>query len=157
MKNLKFLIVIFLLNSCVVIAASDLRPFKTDYCTAFPEGTISQPDLWKHCCLIHDLHFWAGGTRKERDLMDINFKECIAETGMPRTAEMMYQAVRAGSHSPFQFKGKHWGNGWREKAYYEKLKVENVNQVESILSSGHDFISIEYKEKFLHEIRERQE
>lgn len=157
MKNLKFLIAILFLNSCAVMAALELKPFKTDYCTGFPEGTISQPELWKHCCLNHDLHFWIGGTREERSQIDLNFKACIAATGMPRTAEMMYQAVRAGSHSPIQFKGKQWGNGWSESAYYKKLKVEDVDRIEAMLLNGFSYISKEEKFQFFKEIRERQE
>lgn len=89
-----------------------LRPFETDYCTGFPEGTRSNPDLWKHCCIEHDLHFWAGGSIQARRRADRRIKECITEAGAPGIGKLMYLGIRLGALSPFKIKKKKWGNAW---------------------------------------------
>jgi hypothetical protein len=47
--------------------AAKLKSFETDYCTFFPEGTLRNPNLWKHCCIAHDLRYWVGGNQTEQN------------------------------------------------------------------------------------------
>ncbi len=89
-----------------------LRPFETDYCTGFPEGTRNEPGLWKHCCIEHDLHFWAGGSLQARRRADRRIQECIREAGAPGIARLMYLGIRIGALSPFKIQKKKWGNAW---------------------------------------------
>jgi len=46
--------------------AAELKPFTTDGCSAFPDGTPAHRDLWLNCCIQHDLAYWKGGTHTER-------------------------------------------------------------------------------------------
>ncbi len=48
--------------------ASDLAPFTTDGCSRFPDGTLSEPDLWLECCTVHDVAYWHGGTDEQRSV-----------------------------------------------------------------------------------------
>jgi hypothetical protein len=96
-------------------ASDSLRPFETDGCTAWREGTIANPKQWRHCCVKHDLRFWAGGTSPGRPAADLELRDCVAATGARLEAITMYLGVRAGSYSPRKFAGKQWGNAWSAK------------------------------------------
>src|SRR5687767_10446939 len=39
----------------------EVAAFPTDGCSAFPDGTLSDATLWQHCCVEHDLAYYAGG------------------------------------------------------------------------------------------------
>src|SRR4051812_24034179 len=55
-----------------------LRPFTSDGCSMSPNGfskDINQS--WLSCCIEHDKKYWAGGTRQEREVADLELKKCI--------------------------------------------------------------------------------
>lgn len=151
------IILIFSFPFLTYADASQLRPFETDYCTNYSEGTRSNPDLWKHCCLIHDLYFWAGGTKQDRYNADIGLKRCVEETGAYYRARLIYYAVRAGSYSPIKFPDKKWNNGWKDRPDFQSLSREDIDNIEIELSSGYDFISHEIKDDFIINLRSRLE
>ena len=73
----------------------ELTNFSSDGCSLFVDGTFEDPELWKECCLKHDIAYWQGGTEEEREAADIAFRECVKKkTGNAELAELMYQAVR---------------------------------------------------------------
>ncbi len=41
--------------------ASDLRPFTSDGCSLFPDGTTRDRTRWCDCCMGHDIACWQGG------------------------------------------------------------------------------------------------
>ena len=64
----------------------ELSDFTSDGCSLFIDGTFEKPDLWKECCLTHDIAYWQGGTQEERLEADLAFKACVEKkTGMPGT------------------------------------------------------------------------
>ena len=154
MKIATFVIVIFMMNSCWGRSAT-LKTFSTDYCTGFAEGTKSRPDLWKHCCLEHDLYLWAGGTKDERDEADLHLKSCVAETGVRKIAEIMYLGIRAGRYSPVSIPGMHWGNAFYDEPTYKKLTESEIGYIESEIMNGYDFISVEIKNNFINSLYSR--
>lgn len=89
-----------------------LKEFITDECTMYPEGTKDQPKLWSHCCVLHDLFYWAGGSNFEMDRADLILEACVEETGQTVQAKIMYHGIRLGHLSPISFKDKSFGNGW---------------------------------------------
>ena len=137
--------------------ADNVRPFKTDFCTNFPEGTREEPALWKHCCLTHDMFFWAGGNKADRDLADLDLKSCIAKTGATQIAELMYLGVRAGSYSPIKYPDKMWNNGWKERPIFQTLTSEDITQIEAEILNGYEFISPNIKNYFIDQLRSRLE
>lgn len=154
--HMKFLtLILILVLSSVVLAHEDLDQFETDFCTNYPEGTNEQPNLWKHCCLIHDMYFWAGGSKSDRDVADLDLKSCIEETGAYRQASLMYYAVRAGSYSPIKYPKRKWNNGWNDGRKVRSLSFEDVDLVESEITSGYDYISSDIKSKFITTLRSR--
>ena len=115
MKNLA--LAAGLLFSVNLYASQSIKPFETDYCTMFMEGT------WGHCCLEHDLRYWIGGTKKEQLQSDIQLRSCVAESGGDFMANAIYYAVRAGHYSPVKHKYK-WSWGWGPKEDFGKLSSE---------------------------------
>lgn len=136
---------------------SKLSSFETDFCTNYREGTSANPSLWKHCCLIHDMYFWAGGNKQDRYDADLELKSCIASTGARRTAQLMYLAVRAGSYSPVKYPKRKWNNGWGDRGNYQSLTQDDIEKIETELFDGYDYISNEIKIYFINALRSRLE
>lgn len=135
--------------------AESLTAFKTDYCTNYPEGTRESPELWKNCCLEHDMYFWAGGTRAERDEADLQLRSCVEKKAGTSQANIMYYAIRAGSLSPVKFPDKKWNNGWREREDYAQLSEEDIDRIEAEILSGYSFIPVSLKDNFILQLRQR--
>lgn len=148
------LAILLLLSDYGFSESSELLPFRTDYCTNYPEGTKENPELWKHCCLIHDMYFWAGGSRSDRDKADFELKSCIEDAGAYRQARLMYLAVRAGSYSPYKYPGRKWNNGWRDRSS-SSLSQEDIDKIENELIHGYDFITFDLKRNFINSLRSR--
>lgn len=150
-----FIIVTLLLNVAVSVQAQTLLSFETDYCTNYAEGTLTKPDQWKHCCLVHDMYFWAGGLRKDRDNADLELKACIEDTGAPMQARIIYYAVRAGSFSPIKYPKRQWNNGWNDGRKEQKLSREDIDMIEEEIYHQHDYIPLEIKDHFVKSLRNR--
>jgi hypothetical protein len=118
-------------------APSALKPFLSNGCTGFPDGTKENPMQWRHCCVLHDLAFWAGGCSQFREQADLELKRCVADTGSKFTAFLMYLGVRIGAHSPIKIKGEQWGNGWMDgRSSDQALTHADLSRVSEILLSG---------------------
>lgn len=150
-----FIILSLFVSIITPVVAGTLHEFETDYCTNYVEGTIKNPDQWKHCCLTHDMFFWAGGERSDRDKADLELKSCIEETGAPVQANLMYYAVRAGSYSPIKYPKRQWNNGWNDGRKERKLSFEDIELIEDEIMSGYDFIQEEIKNHFINTLRSR--
>lgn len=153
---MKYLVILILtLSETYAFSHENLNKFETDYCTNYPEGTREQPDLWKHCCLIHDMYFWAGGSKKDRDVADLDLKSCIEETGAFKVAQLMYYAVRAGSYSPVKYPKRKWNNGWNDNRKVRPLSESDIDVINAEISSGYEFIPPEIKSQFIDTLRSR--
>lgn len=127
MKYLFFLTLICLLSGC--IEADTLKPFTTDGCSSFPDGTVKEKTLWQSCCTAHDLSYWKGGTYQQRLDADKALKSCVANVGKPAVAEVMLAGVRVGG-SPLWPTKFRWGYGWSYFRWYGELTEEELKQVE---------------------------
>lgn len=134
-----------------------LIPLETDFCTNFSEGTRENREQWKHCCLIHDMYFWAGGAKDDRLNADLELKACIAETGAQRIAELIFHSVRLGSYSPIKYSKKKWNHGWKKRKEFQRLTSQDVDLIEAEISRGYDFISPVQKIYFIQQLRSRPE
>ena len=108
--------------------ADTLKPFLSDGCSAFPDGTFKQNELWLACCYKHDFSYWKGGTRQERIDADKALEICVAETGEPEIAFIMLAGVTVGGTAflPTKFR---WGYGWSYPRYYGSLDESELLQV----------------------------
>lgn len=105
---MKFLFLFIISSSALAI---ELKTFETDGCTMFVDGTKDRPNLWQHCCLMHDMKYWYGGTEKARDKADIDLKNCVENISGEYWANLIYTGVRLGHYSPVKHK-YNWSWGW---------------------------------------------
>lgn len=107
----------------------ELAPFTSDGCSAFPDGTHEQGQLWLSCCVAHDLAYWQGGTYEERVKADLELQQCVAQVGDSRIAAIMLAGVRVGGtpYLPTRFR---WGYGWPYPRGYKKLTAVELESVQ---------------------------
>lgn len=91
--------------------ASELKPFTTDGCSLWIDGTLEQPNLWRHCCVAHDLDYWIGGSEAQRKQSDERIQACVKEAQGSGMAKYIYTNVRWGG-SPYWMNHYRWGYGW---------------------------------------------
>ena len=66
----------------------------------FIDGTFENPELWKECCLLHDMAYWRGGT-EERKQADLSFKACVEEDSRSGVGELDVRGGSGGRGAPF--------------------------------------------------------
>lgn len=103
------LIIVLLLASAS--QANELKPFTTDGCSMWIDGPLEQPNLWRHCCVAHDLDYWKGGSKEQRKKSDEDIQACVKEAQGPGMANYIYTNVRWGG-SPYWMSSYRWGYGW---------------------------------------------
>ena len=59
---MKFRLIIGTLFILLAGCNRQLQPFTSDGCSAFPDGTMADNELWLACCEKHDLAYWQGGS-----------------------------------------------------------------------------------------------
>lgn len=133
MYKFQILLLIFASMFAFSSLAMDIKPFRSDLCTGYAEGTGQEPMKWAHCCVEHDLYLWAGGRAVFRDVADLDLKKCVEETGEPHHARLIYFGVRFGSHSPIKIPGMHWGNAWGEENMDQILTLMDIQVIENSL------------------------
>ncbi len=134
-RNYFLFIYIFIALSIFLIKAqaAELKPFTTDGCSSFPDGSLEHKNLWLACCTAHDLAYWQGGTFKQREQADVDLKECVAKVGEKEIAILMLAGVRVGGTAllPTSFR---WGYGWPYPKFYGELTAQERMQVENRLA-----------------------
>lgn len=129
LKHLTTLILFIVL--AVPLLAQDLIPFTSDGCSAFPDGTLQQNELWLACCTAHDLAYWQGGTYMQRMEADWALQTCVAELGEEAIAFIMLAGVRVGG-TPFLPTAFRWGYGWEYPRVYGPLTDKELQQVDKV-------------------------
>jgi len=119
------LTILALLLSVVPTLAAGLRPFSSDGCSRFPDGTPENPGIWRECCLKHDSVYWRGGSYDERLQADLALRACVEKRGYPRIAELMFIGVRMGG-SPYWPTSFRWGYGWPYLRGYKPLDEQEL-------------------------------
>ncbi|PCJ30826.1 MAG: hypothetical protein COA99_17725 [Moraxellaceae bacterium] len=116
------------------VHADTIKPFSTDGCSAFPNGTFKQNTLWLACCTDHDLAYWQGGSYKERLAADQSLKACVEQVGEAEIAIVMLAGVRVGG-TPFLPTKFRWGYGWSYPKFYGALTKKELEQVHQSLTN----------------------
>jgi len=111
--------------------AGNLKPFQSDGCSSFPDGTLKQKQLWLVCCTEHDKTYWIGGTYQQRVDADEALRACVEEQGEPEIARLMLAGVRVGGtpYFPTTFR---WAYGWPYFRGYKALTDEEILEVQSM-------------------------
>ena len=113
------------------ISADTLKPFTSDGCSTFPDGTFKQINLWLSCCQKHDFDYWKGGTYQACLDSDNALKTCVSNVGEPEIAALMLAGVRVGGtpYLPTKFR---WGYGWPYPRFYGVLTESELHQVNQL-------------------------
>ncbi|PKI17835.1 hypothetical protein [Colwellia sp. 12G3] len=127
---MRFILTFSLLLLSLTINAEEIKPFTSDGCSSFPDGTFTQQELWLNCCTAHDYAYWQGGTYDERLIADKALQQCVAKVGQPEIAALMLAGVRVGGTPLFPTTFR-WGYGWSYPRWYQTLTAEEKNQIES--------------------------
>lgn len=122
------LLPLLLMAATGIALGGELKPFTTDGCSVFPDGTLEQRSLWIDCCIRHDLAYWKGGTREERERADETLQACVARVGEPEIAKLMLAGVRVGG-SPYFPTPFRWGYGWPYQRGYQALNDAERTEV----------------------------
>ena len=117
----------------------ELANFSSDGFSLFLDGNFEDPELWKECCILHDIAYWRGGSKKRREEADEAFKHCLKKkTGNPQLAAWMFQAVRSGGE-PFFPTWYRWGYGLPlVRGYHELSPVEEEVVAEKLRKYWND-------------------
>lgn len=119
--------------ACPPPAAAGLKPFTSDGCSLFPDGTVKDGAEWCDCCFDHDIAYWQGGEAKDRQKADEALRDCVLRrTGDKALAEAMRLGVRAGGH-PVSVMWYRWGYGWDLGRGYKALTEEEKLQAAALL------------------------
>ena len=116
-----WLLIVMLFSWSAACPAAELRPFSSDGCSLFPDGSIKDPGQWCSCCFLHDIAYWQGGSSEDRLRADLALRDCVARrTGDTALAVVMYDGVRTGGHPAFPTWYR-WGYGWKYGRGYRSL------------------------------------
>ncbi len=123
-----------------------LLPFTSDGCSAFPDGTIAQNELWLSCCTTHDRAYWKGGSYSQRLKADIDLQKCVAQLGEEVVSLLMLTGVRVGG-TPFLPTTFRWGYGWPYPRAYGELSDKEKSQISnsSIAADSSDSMGLDSK------------
>ena len=116
-----------------------LKPFSSDGCSLWPEGTSTNPGLWIHCCFYHDIAYWIGGSRSARKKADKKFKSCVKKEHK-QAAELMYLGARKFG-GPKIATNYRWGYGWTYGRGYLKLSQQEKKFADGLLPKKNEKIS----------------
>jgi len=130
MKKIYYFLLLYTLSSLAL--GAELKPFTTDGCSIFPDGTPNQKSLWIECCIRHDLAYWKGGTYDQRLEADQSLVTCVSQVGEPEIAQLMLAGVRVGG-SPYFPTTYRWGYGWPYPRGYKALSNDENLEVQQML------------------------
>lgn len=111
---------------CAASATETLQPFTTDGCSRFPDRAPDGRSDWCHCCVVHDLAYWRGGSSRARRNADLALKSCVSKaSGSKALAETMFLGVRAAGGPSFPTPYR-WGYGWPLGRPYRPLTAQEL-------------------------------
>lgn len=103
--------------------ADTLDDFSSDGCSRFPNGTLTEENLWCDCCITHDIAYWQGGSTELKKQADEALRVCVLnKTGSILLADTMYYGVRVGG-LPILPTAYRWGYGWEYGRGFQPLNT----------------------------------
>lgn len=146
------LLTFVMLTGCVNLSnAAPTKPtllsFTTDGCSLFPNGSVSHPQAWCHCCVAHDKVYWRGGTLEERRAADVALKECVQQTGYANIARLMWLGVSVAGGPQLNTTFR-WGYGWPYLRPYQELTTEEATMAKVLM--------MKYEHEHEHEHEDKQ-
>jgi hypothetical protein len=130
-KSMHIIFIVIFLCVSFTVNAENIKPFTSDGCSVFPDGTFDQKELWLACCTNHDYAYWQGGTYQKRLIADKQLRQCVAKVGEPQIASLMLAGVRVGG-SPYFPTSFRWGYGWPYPRWYKALTESEIMQIKAL-------------------------
>ncbi len=130
-KQILILLSLVFFSSSVI--SLELKPFSSDGCSFFPDGRYSQRALWRHCCFLHDLAYWKGGSEVQKKTADKALEQCVIKVGEVNIARLMLAGVEVGGSAHFNTSYR-WGYGWPYGRGYKKLDKNEKLEVKQKLN-----------------------
>ncbi len=146
-KNMKNILLPLILILAVPLASANngIARFTTDGCSAFPNGRLfGTQNEWKHCCIIHDIDYWMGGSKIQKSDSDKELNKCVTLVAGSLLGTVMEAGVNLGgipSHLPWR-----WGYGWEKNRNYKQLTKKENQSIVLELDLLIDTLAIELKE-----------
>ncbi len=142
-----------------------LHPFKSDGCSVFPDGKLSTgKNEWLHCCFVHDISYWVGGTKLEKEFADDELNQCVSKATNRSQGEMMELGVEIGG-SPQTGLPWRFGYGWDIEAPFFTRGLRHIKEINEKYDSIYEefnnwrsklsFAQIEYIELKIIELKKR--
>ena len=128
MGRLIILVILFSINftlSAQELKDQSLKSFETDGCTLFIDGPPGRPNLWRHCCVEHDLRYWIGGNLSDRNNADLRLRSCVEAASSKTWSDIIYWGVKTGQRSPIKFNFR-WNWGWSTPREVIALNDEEI-------------------------------
>jgi len=98
------------------------KPFKSDGCSGWQslmwKKLFKKLPPWESCCIIHDVSYYLGGSKKQRLEADIKLLKCVIENRHPYWAIIMFLSVRIGG-TPYLPTSWRWGYGVPYGKFYQ--------------------------------------
>ena len=122
------------LHSCAVFGPRSIKGvemklsrFKSDGCSVFPDGRLTtRKNEWLHCCFAHDISYWIGGPKVDKQRADHELNQCVAKVTNRSQGEAMELGVEMGG-SPQTGLPWRWGYGWDiEAPYFEREERHTI-------------------------------
>jgi|GEM_PF-1753923 len=112
---------VFLICISIGSFGAKISPFRTDGCSAYPDGIPGiDSRRWHHCCLAHDLSYWMGGPVEEKRKADNELNQCVSDASTSWHGSVMEWGVYLGG-IPNTYFGWRWGYGFEESRSYDGL------------------------------------
>lgn len=109
-----------------------IKKFRSDGCSRWPEGSGDKPHRWLKCCFQHDIAYWVGGAEKYRKIADKEFKQCLNKVSSSFMSNIMYTGVRIGGSAAFDTDYQ-WGYGWNYDRGYLALNLKEKEYIKNIM------------------------
>lgn len=109
------------------LLANNLNPFQSYGCPHFaPTISYANQNQWVLCCVQHNIAYWKGGSRKDRNDTDRQLQTCLIERGDSSSANLMhwdFLQTQTPVHTPS------WGYGWRRSRGYAPHSDQEFLQI----------------------------
>lgn len=121
-----------------------IKPFRSDGCSVWPEGSKTNKTSWLKCCIVHDIAYWKGGTELEKEKSDHQLKECVEKNSSGVIGGLMEFGAGIGGAPKYKTPFK-WGFGWKygrgylplnsiEKAYIKEISPKKGEDLRKYLN-----------------------
>lgn len=117
-----------------------LRPFVSDGCSKWPNGTRKRPNAWLKCCFDHDMAYWLGGTKKQKNESDDLLKSCVEKSFSNAVAILMYLGVKIGGEPTYRSSYR-WGFGWNYDRGYLPVTAKELEYSKTVSPKTNESMS----------------